>query len=49
MPFLGYFVGKVFVSFIEQIDHYIAFIILGLIGINMIKESFDGSDESSLG
>lgn len=39
MPFLGWLLGVQFQSFITSIDHWIAFVLLGLIGINMIRES----------
>lgn len=39
MPLLGYLLGTSFQSFIEQIDHWIAFVLLGIIGLGMIKES----------
>lgn len=39
MPLLGYFLGIGFEGLIKFIDHWIAFILLGIIGINMIKES----------
>lgn len=39
MPLLGFLLGTQFQSLIENIDHWIAFVLLGLIGINMIKES----------
>ena len=41
MPFIGWFLGKGFESYITSIDHWIAFILLLFIGGNMIKESFD--------
>ena len=41
MPLLGYFLGRQFSSYIESIDHWIAFVLLALIGGNMIKESFE--------
>ncbi len=41
MPIIGYFFGATFSSIVEKIDHWIAFILLALIGKNMIKESFD--------
>ena len=44
MPLLGYLLGTSFLSLIESIDHWIAFILLSLIGINMIRES--GKEES---
>lgn len=40
MPLIGYFIGKSFITFIESFDHWIAFAILAIIGINMIRESF---------
>ena len=39
MPFIGYLLGVQFQSKITAIDHWIAFILLGIIGLNMIKES----------
>ncbi|MBR2957829.1 MAG: manganese efflux pump [Clostridia bacterium] len=39
MPLLGYYLGQSFHSFIESIDHWISFVLLLIIGINMIKES----------
>lgn len=41
MPVIGYFLGTTFESFVVQVDHWIAFLLLGFIGGNMIKESFD--------
>ncbi len=40
MPLIGYFIGKAFSSFVESFDHWIAFALLVLIGLNMIKEAF---------
>lgn len=45
MPLLGYLLGTQFESLITNIDHWIAFVLLGIIGANMIKESFDKPDE----
>lgn len=45
MPLIGYFLGSFFSEMIEQYDHWVAFILLAIIGGNMIKESF-GKDES---
>ena len=39
MPVIGYLLGSTFASYITAIDHWIAFILLGLIGLNMIRES----------
>lgn len=52
MPLIGYLLGSAFADKITSIDHWIAFILLAIIGGNMIKESFDKCDEckdSSLG
>lgn len=46
MPIIGYFLGSTFEQFITRIDHWIAFILLGIIGGKMIKESFNHSCES---
>jgi putative Mn2+ efflux pump MntP len=40
MPFIGCMLGAAFLTYIEKFDHWIAFILLSLIGANMIKESF---------
>ncbi len=40
MPLIGFLLGDLFEDFITSIDHWIAFILLGFIGGNMIKESF---------
>lgn len=45
MPLLGYLLGTQFESLITSIDHWIAFVLLGLIGVNMIRESFSEPDE----
>lgn len=39
MPTLGYFLGTVFERYITAVDHWFAFILLGLIGCNMIREA----------
>ena len=45
MPLLGYILGIQFQSMIQQFDHWIAFVLLALIGANMIKESFGGDEQ----
>lgn len=47
MPVIGYFLGTTFESFVTNIDHWIAFILLSFIGINMLKESFCKENEES--
>lgn len=39
MPFIGYLLGANFQDVIRSVDHWIAFVLLGIIGGNMIKES----------
>lgn len=43
MPLIGYLLGVQFQSKISAIDHWLAFIMLGLIGLSFIKESRDKS------
>jgi putative Mn2+ efflux pump MntP len=40
MPLVGYLAGVGFLEYIERVDHWIAFVLLGLIGGKMIYESF---------
>ena len=40
MPLIGYCLGSYFSAAITAVDHWIAFVLLGLIGGNMVKESF---------
>ena len=49
MPFLGYCLGTLFSGYIEKIDHWVAFALLSLIGINMIKESTCCDSDNSAG
>ena len=44
MPLVGYLFGRIFEEVVNSIDHWIAFILLVFIGINMIRESFNKSD-----
>ena len=39
MPLIGYFLGSTFASYVEKFDHWVAFLLLLYIGLNMIKES----------
>lgn len=47
MPLIGYWLGSNFADIVESIDHWIAFVLLGAIGINMIRESRDESENVS--
>ena len=40
MPAIGYALGYQFRTVITRYDHWIAFILLGIIGFNMVRESF---------
>ncbi len=40
MPLIGFFLGTLFAEAIEAIDHWVAFVLLGIIGFNMLKEAF---------
>ena len=48
MPMLGFLLGYKFESFITNIDHWIAFVLLAIIGGNMIREAL-GKDEDDNG
>ena len=45
MPLIGYFLGATFEKYVSSVDHWIAFVLLGDIGDNMIKESFEKEEE----
>lgn len=45
MPVIGFFVGSLFAGFIESFDHWVAFILLLIIGGNMLKEAFSKEEE----
>ncbi len=45
MPLIGFFLGTLFASAIEAVDHWVAFGLLGLIGFNMLKEAFEKEEE----
>lgn len=45
MPLIGYILGSSFEHLIVEIDHWIAFALLLIIGLSMIKESRSGAEE----
>lgn len=47
MPTIGYLAGYSFQEKITALDHWIAFILLFIIGANMVRESFSKEEESS--
>ena len=46
MPVTGLFLGSLFAEAIEAFDHWVAFGLLVIIGINMLKEALEKEDES---
>lgn len=48
MPFLGWVLGSRFKNYIERFDHWIAFVLLVLIGLNMIREALFSKEEDEV-
>ena len=52
MPVIGYLLGAQFAALVDAVDHWLAFILLSLIGGNMIRESRDkeacGNEDTSV-
>ena len=40
MPTIGFFLGTLFADAIQAVDHWVAFVLLAVIGANMLKEAF---------
>ncbi len=47
MPFIGYLLGTTFKSYIVSFDHWVAFVLLALIGGNMLKEGLSKEEEKA--
>ncbi len=45
MPIIGYFIGSQFENYIKNIDNYVVFFMLGIIGLKMIKEGREDAKE----
>lgn len=45
MPLIGFFLGTLFADAIVSIDHWVAFALLGIIGINMLREAFSKDED----
>ena len=45
MPTVGFFLGALFADAIEAFDHWVAFALLAIIGINMLKEALEKKDK----
>ena len=49
MPLIGFFLGTLFADAIVAFDHWVAFGLLAIIGINMLKEAFSKEEEENPG
>lgn len=49
MPAIGYLLGSAFERYIVSFDHWVAFVLLALIGGNMIKEGISADGEATDG
>ena len=45
MPLIGFFLGSLFADAIQAFDHWVAFVLLAIIGINMLREAFGKEEE----
>ena len=45
MPTIGFFLGTLFADAISAVDHWVAFVLLAVIGGNMLKEAFGKEEE----
>lgn len=45
MPLIGYWLGSLFAEAIEAVDHWVAFGLLAIIGINMLKEALEKDED----
>lgn len=48
MPLLGFLLGVRFKVYITSVDHWIAFVLLGIIGMNMIREARNSEEDSEV-
>ena len=47
MPLIGWFLGSQFASYIQSFDHWVAFVLLALIGGNMVREALSPEEEET--
>lgn len=47
MPLIGYFLGTLFIDAISAIDHWVAFGLLVIIGVNMLREALGNEEETA--
>lgn len=48
MPVIGFYVGRAFYDYIEEYDHWIAFLLLLFIGGNMLREALSDEEEEEI-
>lgn len=49
MPLIGFFLGSMFAEAIQSVDHWVAFGLLVLIGVNMLREAFSTEEDGECG
>lgn len=47
MPLIGYLLGTAFEKYVTKVDHWVAFILLCAIGVNMLRESFSKEESDA--
>lgn len=47
MPTIGFFLGALFAEAIQAVDHWVAFFLLVIIGVNMLKEALSKDDDEA--
>jgi len=47
MPVIGFFCGETVMALIEQYDHWVAFTLLSIVSLNMLKEALMGANEKT--
>ena len=47
MPLIGWFLGSQFAGYIQSFDHWVAFVLLALIGGNMVREVLSPEEEET--
>ena len=47
MPLIGWFLGSQFAGYIQSFDHWVAFVLLALIGGNMVREALSPEEEET--
>lgn len=48
MPLLGFYLASSFADYIKRFDHWIAFALLALIGVNMLREALSKGEEEEM-